>query len=88
VKRYTEVISRDQRIVFPDHLGDWIDDENALRIPSCDFHERSELGQPRPRTGWMSFAGIRQSGQGAGGIPHSMRDMRKQKMIVIHSKQL
>ena len=40
------------------------------------------------RVDWMPFAGLRQSGLGVGGIPHSMRDMRSEKMIVIHSTQL
>ncbi|MGI9451699.1 MAG: aldehyde dehydrogenase family protein [Geminicoccaceae bacterium] len=40
------------------------------------------------RVDWMPFAGLKQSGLGVGGIPHSMHDMRTQKMIVIHSKQL
>ncbi|MGI9504278.1 MAG: aldehyde dehydrogenase family protein [Geminicoccaceae bacterium] len=40
------------------------------------------------RVDWMPFAGLRQSGLGVGGIPHTMRDMRTQKMIVIHSQRL
>ncbi len=40
------------------------------------------------RVDWMPFAGLRQSGLGIGGIPHTMHDMQVDKMIVIHSKGL
>ena len=32
MKRYIEGISRDQGTFFPDHLEDWIDDENVVRV--------------------------------------------------------
>ena len=37
------------------------------------------------RVDWMPFAGLRQSGLGVGGIPHTLRDMQIEKMMVIHS---
>ncbi len=40
------------------------------------------------RVDWMPFAGLRQSGLGVGGIPHTMHDMQVQKMIVIRSPEL
>ncbi len=40
------------------------------------------------RVDWMPFAGLRQSGLGVGGIPHSMRDMQVEKMLVIRSPEL
>ena len=40
------------------------------------------------RVDWMPFAGLRQSGLGTGGIPHSFRDMRLEKMFVLNSKRL
>ncbi|PVV22933.1 MAG: aldehyde dehydrogenase [gamma proteobacterium symbiont of Ctena orbiculata] len=40
------------------------------------------------RVDWMPFAGLRQSGMGVGGIPHSMRDMQIEKMMVIRSDEL
>ncbi|MEJ2592167.1 MAG: aldehyde dehydrogenase family protein [Candidatus Thiodiazotropha sp.] len=40
------------------------------------------------RVDWMPFAGLRQSGLGVGGIPHSMRDMQVEKMMVIRSPEL
>lgn len=35
------------------------------------------------RTDWMPFAGLKQSGYGVGGIPWSMEEMSKEKMIVL-----
>ncbi len=32
MKRYIEGVSRDQGTLFPDHLDDWIDDENVVRV--------------------------------------------------------
>lgn len=40
------------------------------------------------RVDWMPFAGLRQSGLGVGGIPHTMRDMQVEKMVVIRSPEL
>ncbi len=40
------------------------------------------------RVDWMPFAGLRQSGLGVGGIPHTLHDMQIEKMTVIHSPEL
>ena len=40
------------------------------------------------RVDWMPFAGLRQSGLGIGGIPHTLRDMQIEKMMVIHSDEI
>ena len=40
------------------------------------------------RVDWMPFAGLKQSGLGVGGIPHTMQDMQNQKMLVIRSDYL
>ncbi len=40
------------------------------------------------RVDWMPFAGLRQSGLGVGGIPHTMAEMQVRKMIVIRSREL
>jgi acyl-CoA reductase-like NAD-dependent aldehyde dehydrogenase len=40
------------------------------------------------RVDWMPFAGLRESGLGVGGVPHTMRDMRIEKMMVIRSVEL
>jgi acyl-CoA reductase-like NAD-dependent aldehyde dehydrogenase len=40
------------------------------------------------RVDWMPFAGLKESGLGIGGIPHTMRDMQIEKMMVIRSPEL
>jgi acyl-CoA reductase-like NAD-dependent aldehyde dehydrogenase len=40
------------------------------------------------RVDWMPFAGLKQSGLGVGGIPHTMHDMQIRKMVVIRSSEL
>jgi acyl-CoA reductase-like NAD-dependent aldehyde dehydrogenase len=37
------------------------------------------------RVDWMPFAGLRESGLGVGGIPHTMHDMQIEKMLVLRS---
>jgi acyl-CoA reductase-like NAD-dependent aldehyde dehydrogenase len=38
------------------------------------------------RVDWMPFAGLKRSGHGIGGIPHTIKDMQVEKMLVIHSE--
>lgn len=38
------------------------------------------------RVDWMPFAGARQSGHGVGGIPHTMKEMQVEKMMVWRSR--
>ncbi|MFK5914108.1 MAG: aldehyde dehydrogenase family protein [Woeseiaceae bacterium] len=40
------------------------------------------------RVDWMPFAGLRQSGLGVGGIPHTFNDMQIKKMMVIKSSKI
>ncbi len=40
------------------------------------------------RVDWMPFAGLRNSGHGVGGVPHSMHEMQVNKMTVIHSPEI
>ncbi|MHC5007926.1 MAG: aldehyde dehydrogenase family protein [Planctomycetota bacterium] len=40
------------------------------------------------RVDWMPFAGLRHSGLGVGGIPHTMKDMQIEKMVVFRSREL
>jgi acyl-CoA reductase-like NAD-dependent aldehyde dehydrogenase len=40
------------------------------------------------RVDGMPFAGLRQSGLGIGGIPHTIRDMQIEKLMVLHSPKL
>jgi len=40
------------------------------------------------RVDWMPFAGLRHSGLGIGGIPHTIKDMQVEKMTIIHSESI
>ncbi len=40
------------------------------------------------RVDWMPFAGLRTSGYGVGGIPHTMHEMQVRKMMVLRSAEL
>lgn len=40
------------------------------------------------RVDWMPFAGLKHSGHGIGGIPHSFKDMQIEKMMVLRSASL
>ena len=40
------------------------------------------------RVDWMPFAGLKHSGHGIGGIPHTIKDMQIEKMMVIRSPSL
>ena len=40
------------------------------------------------RVDWMPFAGLRHSGLGVGGIPHTFKDMQIKKMMLIKSDKL
>ena len=40
------------------------------------------------RVDWMPFAGLGVSGMGVGGIPHTMRDMQIDKLMVLRSAEL
>ncbi len=40
------------------------------------------------RVDWMPFAGLKRSGLGVGGIPHTMKDMQIEKVMILRSKEL
>lgn len=40
------------------------------------------------RVDWMPFAGLKNSGYGIGGIPHTIKDMQIEKMLVLNSEEL
>jgi len=40
------------------------------------------------RVDWMPFAGLKESGHGVGGIPHTFHDMQIEKMMVLRSPEL
>lgn len=40
------------------------------------------------RVDWMPFAGLKHSGLGVGGIPHTYHDMQIKKMMVLKSNKI
>jgi len=40
------------------------------------------------RVDWMPFAGLRISGHGVGGIPHTIHDLQVRKMLVVRSPEI
>jgi hypothetical protein len=40
------------------------------------------------RVDWLPFAGLKESGLGTGGIPHTIKDMQVEMMLVLHSAEL
>ena len=56
MRRYIEGVSRDQGTLFPDHLEDWIGDENVVRVidafvdaldlPDLGFELAEATGRP------------------------------------------
>jgi acyl-CoA reductase-like NAD-dependent aldehyde dehydrogenase len=40
------------------------------------------------RVDWMPFAGLRVSGHGVGGIPHTIHDLQVRKMLVVRSPEI
>lgn len=40
------------------------------------------------RVDWMPFAGLRESGHGVGGIPHTFHDMQIEKLVVVRSPEI
>lgn len=40
------------------------------------------------RTGWMPYAGLRQSGLGTNGVPHTLNQMTVDKVIVLRTDSL
>ena len=63
--------------------------ETAMRAYSrLDASAVMINGHTAFRVDWMPFAGLKQSGLGVGGIPHTMQDMQIEKLMVLRSKEL
>ena len=72
-----------QASVFSNDYTEIMNAINGLDGSAIMVNENSAF-----RVDWMPFAGLRQSGLGVGGIPHTYRDMQIEKMLVIRSGQL
>ncbi len=72
-----------QAAVFVRDLNTALGVARRLDAASVMVNEHSAF-----RVDWMPFAGLRKSGLGVGGIPHSRKDMQIQKPVVIRSKEI
>ncbi|MET0048153.1 MAG: aldehyde dehydrogenase family protein [Sedimenticola sp.] len=72
-----------QAAVFTKHLDKAIRAYRRLDASAIMVNDMTAF-----RVDWMPFAGLRQSGHGVGGIPHTFRDMQIEKMMVIRSPEL
>jgi acyl-CoA reductase-like NAD-dependent aldehyde dehydrogenase len=72
-----------QAAVFTESL------DNAMRVSSrLDASAVMVNDHTAFRVDWMPFAGMKESGHGVGGVPHSMHEMQVHKMTVIHSGEI
>ena len=67
-----------QAAVFTERIDEALAAFDALDGSAVMVNDHSAF-----RTDWMPFAGLRQSGLGVGGIPHTYRDMTVEKMMVL-----
>jgi len=72
-----------QASVFSQHIDIAMDTARRLDASAVMINDPTTF-----RVDWMPFAGYRQSGYGVGGIPHTMKDLWQEKMLVIHSQGL
>jgi len=72
-----------QASIFSDNLDIVLMAYKQLNASAVMVNEHTAF-----RVDWMPFAGLKESGLGVGGIPHTMKDMQVEKMLVINSKQL
>jgi acyl-CoA reductase-like NAD-dependent aldehyde dehydrogenase len=70
-----------QAAVFTQNLDVAMDTVQKLNATAVMVNDHTAF-----RADWMPFGGRDASGEGLGGIPHSMHDMTREKMMVIKSK--
>ena len=72
-----------QAAVFTRHLDTAFRASKRLAASAVMVNDHTAF-----RVDWMPFAGLRESGLGIGGIPHTLRDMQVQKMLLFRSREL
>jgi acyl-CoA reductase-like NAD-dependent aldehyde dehydrogenase len=72
-----------QASIFTDNLDVSMQAFSMLNASAVMVNEHTAF-----RVDWMPFAGLKSSGYGVGGIPHTMKDMQIEKMLVINSSQI
>lgn len=83
IKRANALPFSFQASVFTKNIDFAMKAYNQLNASAVMINEHTAF-----RVDWMPFAGLRQSGLGVGGIPHTFRDMQIEKMMVIHSGEI
>jgi acyl-CoA reductase-like NAD-dependent aldehyde dehydrogenase len=72
-----------QGAIFTQHLDTALQAYKQLNASAVMVNQHTAF-----RVDGMPFAGLKQSGLGVGGIPHTMADMQIDKMLVIRSKEI
>lgn len=72
-----------QAAVFTQHLDDALNTSQRLNATAVMINDHTAF-----RVDWMPFGGRDASGIGMGGIPYSMHEMTREKMIVFKSDML
>lgn len=67
-----------QASIFSENLASALKAAESLDASAVMINDHTAF-----RTDWMPFAGLKQSGYGVGGIPNTMHEMSKEKMIVL-----
>ncbi len=85
-----EAIARANSLPFSFQSAVWTRDiDTALRVTQrIDAATVMINDHTAFRVDWMPFAGLKQSGEGPGGIPYTMNDMLVEKLVVVKSKEL
>jgi len=72
-----------QASVFTKNIDNALDAVNRLKAAAVMVNDHTAF-----RVDWMPFGGYEESGYGIGGIPYTMDEMTKHKLMVIRSKAL
>lgn len=72
-----------QGCVFTENLDNALKVANKMKARSVMINEHAAF-----RVDWMPFGGDEESGHGTGGIPYSMKEMTREKMVVFKSTSL
>lgn len=83
IKQANELDVHFQAAVFTQDLDIVLDSVKKLNATAVMVNDHTAF-----RVDWMPFGGRDESGIGMGGIPHSMHDMTREKLMVIKSSVL
>lgn len=89
-KDLDEAIARANEVPFSFHAALFTKDIDTALRSFKRFNASAVMVNDHTafRVDWMPFAGLNVSGLGVGGIPHTLRDMQVEKMLVIKSDEI